>query len=119
MNPRPAEAGDALSRPEVRATLDRLHSAARGDIWQFAKRAPLVAAVMLGREPDAGTMSRIFKDAYLPVSRQQGQFLYLTACATGAKNIVEFGTSFGISTIYLAAAARHNGGKVIGSELEP
>jgi len=33
------------------------------------------------------------------------------------KNIVEFGTSFGVSTLYLAAAARKNGGKVITTEL--
>jgi predicted O-methyltransferase YrrM len=44
--------------------------------------------------------------------------LYLTARAIGARTIVEFGTSFGISTIYLAAAARANGGSVIGTELE-
>ena len=36
-----------------------------------------------------------------------------------AKTIVEFGTSFGISTIYLAAAARANSGRVVGTELEP
>jgi predicted O-methyltransferase YrrM len=45
--------------------------------------------------------------------------LYLTGRALGAKTIVEFGTSFGISTIYLAAAVRDNGGgTVIGSEIE-
>ena len=32
---------------------------------------------------------------------------------------MEFGTSFGISTLYAAAAARDEGGQVIGSELEP
>jgi predicted O-methyltransferase YrrM len=56
----------------------------------------------------------------LPVSREQGQFLYLMARSIGARRIVEFGTSFGISTLYLAAAVRDNGGgAVIGSELEP
>jgi predicted O-methyltransferase YrrM len=36
-----------------------------------------------------------------------------------ATAVVEFGSSFGISTIYFAAALRDNGGgKVIGSELE-
>lgn len=32
---------------------------------------------------------------------------------------VEFGTSFGISTIYLAKAAKDNGGKVISTEYMP
>ena len=49
----------------------------------------------------------------------QGRFLYLVARSLGAKRIVEFGTSFGISTLYAAAAARDEGGQVIGSELEP
>lgn len=40
--------------------------------------------------------------------------------STKAKSILEFGTSFGISTIHLAAALRDNGGgTLIGSELEP
>ena len=46
--------------------------------------------------------------------------MYLTARSVGARGIIEFGTSFAVSTIYLAAAARDNGGGcVIGSELEP
>jgi precorrin-6B methylase 2 len=38
----------------------------------------------------------------------------------GAKRVVEFGASFGISTLYLAAAVRANGGsRVITTEIEP
>ena len=44
---------------------------------------------------------------------------YMQALASGAKNIVEFGTSYGISTLYLAAAARVNGGRVITCEYLP
>jgi len=58
-------------------------------------------------------------NAFIPISPDQGRFLYQTARLTGAKTIVEFGTSFGISAIYLAAAARANAGRFIGSELEP
>ena len=36
----------------------------------------------------------------------------------GAKRIVEFGSSFGVSTLYLAAAAKDTGGRVIGTEME-
>jgi predicted O-methyltransferase YrrM len=60
------------------------------------------------------------KGCYIPVSREQGELLYLTARAIGARHVVEFGTSFGISTVYLAAAVCDNGGGlVIGSEIEP
>jgi predicted O-methyltransferase YrrM len=61
------------------------------------------------------------KDKMIPVHREQGAFLYLVARSIRAKTIVEFGTSHGLSTIYLAAAIRDNDtkGEVIGSEFVP
>ena len=60
------------------------------------------------------------KNAFIPVSPEAGRFLYLTARAIGARHVVEYGTSFAISTLYFAAAVRDNGGgRVIGTELEP
>ncbi|NOV16537.1 O-methyltransferase [Ensifer adhaerens] len=60
------------------------------------------------------------KDLWLPVSRQTGELLYMLARSSGARTIVEFGTSFGLSTLYLAAALRDNGGgQLITSEFEP
>lgn len=60
------------------------------------------------------------KDAPLPVSRETGALLYMLARGCGARSIVEFGTSFGISTLHLAAALRDNGGgRVITTEFEP
>jgi predicted O-methyltransferase YrrM len=80
----------------------------------------MMIGMVLGKEGEpAAAMSARFKDVYIPISREQGRFLYLTAVAMGARRIVEFGTSFGVSTIYAAAAARDTGGRVIGSELEP
>lgn len=56
----------------------------------------------------------------LPVSPAVGTLLYMLGRATGARNIVEFGTSFGISTLHLAAALRDNGGgRLIATEFEP
>lgn len=60
------------------------------------------------------------KDMHLPVSAETGNLLYMLIRSTGARNIVEFGTSFGISTIYMAAALKDSGGgKLIGTEFEP
>lgn len=60
------------------------------------------------------------KDLPLPVSRETGSLLYMLARGTGARSIVEFGTSFGISTLHLAAALRDNGGgRLITTEFEP
>ncbi|MBB4477863.1 O-methyltransferase [Rhizobium etli] len=60
------------------------------------------------------------KDLWLPVSREAGALLYMLARSSRARTIVEFGTSFGISTLHLAAALRDNGGgRLITSEFEP
>lgn len=60
------------------------------------------------------------KDLALPVSRETGTLLYMLARSCGARAIVEFGTSFGISTLHLAAALRDNGGgRLITTEFEP
>jgi predicted O-methyltransferase YrrM len=48
-----------------------------------------------------------------------GRLLYSLVRSTGARSIVEFGTSFGLSTLYLAAALKDTGGgQIIGSEFE-
>ena len=60
------------------------------------------------------------KDIYLAVSRETALLLYMLARSAKARTIVEFGTSFGISTLHLAAALKDNGGgHLIGSEFEP
>ena len=60
------------------------------------------------------------KDFPLAVSRETGLLLYMLARSIGARHIVEFGTSFGISTLHLASALRDNGGgQLITSEFEP
>lgn len=64
------------------------------------------------------------KEFPLAVSRDTGALLYMLARSIGAKTIVEFGTSFGVSTLHLAAALRDNwgnggGGRLITTEFEP
>lgn len=60
------------------------------------------------------------KDLPLAVSRETGLLLYMLARSCRARTIIEFGTSFGISTLHLAAALRDNGGgRLITSEFEP
>jgi len=60
------------------------------------------------------------RDYALPVSPDAGRLLYMLARATHARAIVEFGTSFGLSTLHLAAALRDNGGgRLITTEFEP
>ena len=111
-----------LDDPKVAALLARLHAAAKGDVRHFLRAAPGMAVGWL-RGGGAGAFEALaphLKDAFIPVSPDAGRLLYLTARAIGARHIVEYGTSFAISTLYLAAAVRDNGGgRVIGTELEP
>jgi predicted O-methyltransferase YrrM len=107
-----------LSDPRVKAVLDRLHREAKGDeLRSGIKLLPYLAQKLLGRKPSFTDQYRRMADLSIPISAEQGVFGYLTARSIGARRIVEFGTSFGVSTLYFAAAIRDNGGGiVIGSE---
>lgn len=100
-------------------TLERLHAEARGDRWKIARGVPS-ALLGLARGVDVATSIQPYlATAFIPVSPDSGRFLYELAIASKARHLVEFGTSYAVSTIYLAAAARETGGRVIGTELEP
>jgi predicted O-methyltransferase YrrM len=54
----------------------------------------------------------------MPVSADGGRLLYTLIRAVRPKSVVEFGMSFGISTLHLAAAVRDNGiGRVVTTEM--
>ncbi|MEL7937014.1 O-methyltransferase [Pseudomonas delhiensis] len=75
---------------------------------------------LMGSKTEYRDLYGRLKDLPLPVSRTTGALLYMLARSCQARSIVEFGTSFGISTLHLAAALRDNGGgRLIGSEFEP
>ncbi len=108
---------NSLWLPEVETVLERLHALAdaRDDVIVQEVRGSDEAWNAATTEQKAAMM----RDVLLPVSRDAGRFLYAVARSISAKRIVEFGTSFGVSTIYFAAAVKDNGsGLVIGSELE-
>ena len=110
----------SLHDREVRRVLDRLHAEANRNKAAFVKIGLHWGLdALLRRKPSIEEEARRFKDLYIPITPEQGVFAYLVARSLSARRVVEFGTSFGISTIYLAAAVRDNGGGVvIGSEIE-
>lgn len=80
----------------------------------------LVSDLLSSERADYPATYREYADNFLAVSPDYGRFLYAMARACKARRIVEFGTSMGISTIYLAAALHDNGGgHLIGSEMQP
>ncbi len=119
MNMHIATQDRGLDDARVSSTLKKLHARAKGDRWIFLRAAPsAIATTLAGRNVFAAVEPHL-KNAYIPVDHDQGKMLFITAKAIRAQTIVEFGTSFGISTIYLGAAARANNGRVIGTECEP
>ena len=106
----------SITSPQVQTLLDTLYAdAATND--PAVRQAALAARMTQHTEMEFFTAMRL---AYLPVSRQFGNLLYALARGARARTIVEFGTSFGLSTIFLAAALRDNGeGTVITTEFEP
>jgi predicted O-methyltransferase YrrM len=103
-----------LNAPAVSALINRLFTeadAAENGRWPSMRAAD---------RSDYLKYYGLLKDQPLAVSRDTGTLLYMLARSVRARNIVEFGTSFGISTLHLAAALRDNGGgRLIGSEFEP
>jgi predicted O-methyltransferase YrrM len=114
-----------LTTPPVAPLLERLFADA-------AKTNQVLGKMFghLSREERAARMSdpnadyRAFygkaKDIHMAVAPDTAMLLYMLARGNSARAVVEFGTSFGISTIHLAAALRDNGGgRLIGTEFEP
>jgi predicted O-methyltransferase YrrM len=107
---------NSLTDPPVRPVLDRLFRAADQDGAQWVsirERHPDGFAAM-----SAGEQADAYGELYIPVSPEGGRLLYTLIRASRPATVVEFGTSFGISTIHLAAAVRDNGtGRVVSTEL--
>ena len=98
-----------LYDPRVRRVLDRMHAAAD-------QNDPPLLAKARGKLGKARTA--LLDEAFIPVSPEAGRLVYTLARGAAPGTTVEFGTSFGISTIYMAAAVRDRGaGRVITTEL--
>lgn len=110
-----------LTTPPVSDVLDRLFADARRTQAAFEERMSRLTSEERAAAPrDSREFFAALKDTHLAVSRGTGDLLYILARTRGARAIVEFGTSFGVSTVFLAAALRDNGGgRLIGSEYEP
>jgi predicted O-methyltransferase YrrM len=116
---------NTLESPTVAPLLARLYSDAEksypilGNL--FGQLSP-DERVRRMRDPNADYRAfyRQAKEVHMAVDPETGRLLYMLARGNRTRAAVEFGTSFGLSAIQIAAALRDNGGgKLIGTELEP
>jgi predicted O-methyltransferase YrrM len=110
-----------LADPELETLLEGLY--ARSDAQAAALRA--FEARRATDPPTEDEVKAFLGDKLVALDRDKAEFCYQLCRANHARRIVEIGTSFGVSTLYLAAAVRDNvradggDGKVIGTEYEP
>ena len=106
--------------PKLRALLARLH--ADSDAQTEMLRGYLAedrGKSVSGTQAELDAGRGFWRDKLVALEPEKARFCYMLCRAIGARNVVEVGTSFGVSTLYLAAALRDNdGGKVIATEHE-
>jgi predicted O-methyltransferase YrrM len=82
---------------------------------EFEKRAARESEQI--EQMDMGNMLRNRDEFLLSVGPATGRLINLLATEAKARTILEVGSSYGYSTVWLAEAARTTGGKVISLEL--
>ncbi|MAQ86171.1 MAG: methyltransferase [Maritimibacter sp.] len=98
--------------PRIAEELLRLHDA---DARSTAERR-----ARGGFKPEENTDDIVrLGSEYLALSPEEGRFVYMMAMGAKARTVVEFGASFGISTLYFAAALKETGGRLITTEVHP
>lgn len=102
-----------LADPRVETALSRMFALAEQDGTAQGQLPPGAQESMAPQEL-ADAAARIC----MPISAEGGKLLYNLVRAVRPATVVEFGMSFGISTLHLAAAVRDNGtGRVITTEM--
>lgn len=119
-----------LDTPRVSRLLSDLHALSDRQAlfslpFQYLRRRFRTWALNRPMDWDNGGTKQFMHDKLVALDRDKARLCYLLCRSSGATRVVEVGTSFGVSTIYLAAAVRENmddgagSGIVIGTEWEP
>jgi predicted O-methyltransferase YrrM len=102
-----------LQDPRVASTLDRMYTESKNQMSLLRARGSDFNRPMTTQE-----RTEAMSEFYIPVTPEAGRLLYSLVRATRPTTVVEFGMSFGISAVHLAAAVRDNGnGRVVTTEL--
>ncbi len=71
------------------------------------------------RELPRGAFGARRDDFLLPVGAEVGAFLHALVIGREAQTVLELGTSYGYSTLFLADAARERGARVVSIDVDP
>ncbi|NVB37939.1 class I SAM-dependent methyltransferase [Pseudenhygromyxa sp. WMMC2535] len=109
-----------LSRAPLPALLERLFAENAAPLPEPTGFTREQLQAMVHSKTDYLRLYAAFEAVPLAVSQATARLLYMLARSTRARTIVEFGASFAISTLHLAAALRDGGGGlVITTEFAP
>jgi predicted O-methyltransferase YrrM len=109
-----------LNDERVICVLHELHRQHANQAWGIGlDLLPQLSRMLRGRPLDWSRLEPKLGRRPLAVDADSGIYLYLLARARRAQNLVEFGTSVGVSAIYLGLAARENGGRLVTTEMSP
>ncbi len=104
---------NTLQDRRVATELDRMYTESKN---QMSKLREMIGD--FGRPMTTQERTEAMSEFYIPVTPEAGRLLYTLVRATRPTTVVEFGMSFGVSAIHLAAAVRDNGsGRVVTTEL--
>ena len=104
----PTASQSLLDRPQVRDVLSRLYAEAKvNDSGILAEEQAIASAA--GGLVDERTLASIRDREFMAVAPDVGRLIYLLVRSRRPARAVEFGTSFGLSTIHIAAALHDNG----------
>ncbi len=102
-----------LQDPKVASTLEKMYGASKEQMAMLRDRRGDFDRPMTTQE-----RTDAMSEFYIPVTPEAGRLLYALVRAARPATVVEFGMSFGISAVHLAAAVRDNGsGRVVTTEL--
>jgi predicted O-methyltransferase YrrM len=106
-----------LEEPKVKTLLDRLYAQARANDDRVM---PQIKAASEQGVRDDRQLAPLLDNAFMAIAPEVGRLFYVLVRAHKPKLVVEFGTSFGLSAIHIAAALRDNGwGRLITAEQSP
>jgi predicted O-methyltransferase YrrM len=114
-----------LHDPVLERLLARLHAESDAQVEMMRAYHAAREREKAPSEDAAARLKEFRSDKLVALDRDKAELCYQLCRANNARRIVEIGTSYGVSTLYLAAAVRDNvragggDGIVIGTEYEP